>query len=72
MNTTKKMGCPVCAGETDQRELLLRSLCEKHFAEVAPIPEEVLLEALMEGMRARKACIDAYIPPVLPDGLRYR
>lgn len=67
-----KRACPVCAGETDTRELLLRSLCEKHFAEGAPIPEEILLEAIMEGFRARRACLDAYVPPILPDGLRYR
>ena len=72
MKMTKKMTCPVCAGETDPRELLLRGLCEKHLAEVAPIPEEVLLAAIMKGLRARQACIDAYVPPTLPDGLRFR
>ncbi len=63
--------CPVCAGETDPRELLLRGLCEKHLAEVPPISDEVLRAAFEEGLRARQAAIDAYVPP-LPGGLRFR
>jgi hypothetical protein len=35
-------------------EMLFRSLCKKHLVEIAPIPEEILLETLMDGTRARK------------------
>ncbi len=66
------MTCPVCAGETDPRELLLRALCGKHLSEVEPIPDEVLLAAFEEGLRARRAAIDAYVLPILPNGLRFR
>lgn len=65
------MTCPVCAGETNPRELLLRSLCKEHLAEVPPIPGEVLRAAFEEGLRMRQACIDAYVPPILSD-LRFR
>jgi len=68
----KGLRCPVCAGETDPRELLLRSLCDKHLAEAAPISDEVIRAAFEEGLRARRAAIDAYVPSMLPGGLRFR
>ncbi len=62
------MRCPVCAGEIDP----CRALCAKHLAEMKPVSDEEILAAFEEGRRARQAAIDAYVPPQLPGGLRFR
>ena len=64
--------CPVCAESADSRELLLRTRCAKHLAECEPISDEAIVAAFEEGLRARKAALDAYIPPRLAEGLRFR
>ena len=60
--------CPACAGEVVARKLLLQALCEKHRVQIAPIPEEILLAAILTGSRAKKARVCF----TLPDGGRYR
>jgi hypothetical protein len=67
------MSCPACDGvpEGDRRRLL-EPLCERHLSEVPALSEEVLRAAFEAGQRARQACLDAYVPPMLPSGLRFR
>lgn len=64
--------CPVCAGSQDPRELLLRSLCDKHLAEVVPPSDEEIRAAFAEGIRAWTMVSEGKVSPSFPGDLRLR
>jgi hypothetical protein len=68
------MSCPECdrTNEKPDPRSVFRTLCPEHLARVVPLSEEVIQKAFEEGLRARQAMIDAFVPPQVPSGLRFR
>jgi hypothetical protein len=47
-------------------------LSAEELVKVEPLAEEAILEAFEQGRQARQAFLDAFVPPWLPSGLRFR
>jgi hypothetical protein len=48
-----------------------RGLSPEEYDRVEPLPEEVILEACERGYEVRRACLDEFVLPALPSGLRF-